>query len=282
MTLSVEDFIGKEIAGYRIGNLLFQGMTNSLVFHADSLDGSRGKSVFRWIIPKKPESEIKMEIDVNKCIDTVPNAAVARDYVEYEGSLGFFMDYFDGGDLFERVTAGSPLSEDDARIILWDLVQCLKGMHGIGFGHFDVKLENILLTTREGVLRGYLTDFGLSTEIADGGFLTGRVGTQPYYAPEIILRRPFNKTVDIWALGVSFYAMITNNMPFGHWERDPVTYFHNAVAALYDREPLDYCEISDHAQDLIAGMLKQAWEERITIEQIERHEFFQAYIRDGY
>jgi hypothetical protein len=52
------------------------------------------------------------------------------------------------------------------------------------------------------------------------------------------------------------------------------------VEAAYDEAPLKNCDISVPARDLIKAMLQQDWRNRITIEGLENHRFFEGYRRD--
>lgn len=70
----------------------------------------------------------------------------------------------------------------------------------------DLKPENLLLDDK-----GYLvlTDFGLCKEDMQGSKTTSTFcGTPEYLAPEIILKKPYDKTVDWWCLGSVLYEMI--------------------------------------------------------------------------
>ena len=40
------------------------------------------------------------------------------------------------------------------------------------------------------------------------------VGTKEYVAPEVVLRRPYGKAVDWWAVGVLLYELIVGRTPF--------------------------------------------------------------------
>ena len=59
-----------------------------------------------------------------------------------------------------------------------------------------------------------VTDFGFATAMDPSGKETLRLGTTPYMAPEIVLGKAYDKSVDIWALGVMAFKILTDQYPF--------------------------------------------------------------------
>jgi len=77
--------------------------------------------------------------------------------------------------------------------------------------HRDIKLENILVTENRDIK---LIDFGFSVAMAPGNLLNVFCGTPSYMAPEIVSKDYYNFPVDVWALGVLFFKLITGYFPF--------------------------------------------------------------------
>ena len=77
--------------------------------------------------------------------------------------------------------------------------------------HRDLKLENIMME-QNGYLK--IIDFGLAKVLVSDTVAYTQCGTPEYYAPEILRRGGYDKSVDWWAVGILIYEMIFGKTPF--------------------------------------------------------------------
>ena len=130
------------------------------------------------------------------------------------------MEYFGGGSLkdFLEGRGGKPVPWQEAAQLLAPIARALESAHNNRekIIHRDVKPSNILMD-----MHGYpmLTDFGIAKflESPDATTITTTgeiIGTPHYQAPEQWLGSQVDHRVDIYALGVVFFEMVTGQRPY--------------------------------------------------------------------
>lgn len=129
------------------------------------------------------------------------------------------MELLEGETLAQRILRLGPMREADALAIAVQVSEGLSKAHSAGIIHRDFKSGNILLVDEPAKrIRAVVTDFGLarmqSNNIQVAGTAARIEGTPAYIAPEQLTGGAITPAVDIYALGVVLFEMVTARLPF--------------------------------------------------------------------
>ncbi len=149
-----------------------------------------------------------------------PNAVALHDFGQDEqGNLFISMEYVEGQDLKKLLLQEGRLAVSEAVDIALQLADVLAHAHAQQVVHRDLKPENVVV--RRG-LRGYhakVLDFGIARILGDGATrvtVQGLVaGTPNYMAPEQVEGKEVDARVDIYALGLVLFELLTGQVAIG-------------------------------------------------------------------
>ena len=167
--------------------------------------------------------------------EEAPHHSIVRllDVVDTPQAIHLVLEHCDGGTMAQLIEREGALREATARHFARPLLDAVAHLHGLRICHRDLKNENFLLcggnaarktdgaeestnTVRLPSVR--IIDFGLSVVMnanPEKAQLSKVAGSLFYMAPEMIARRGYRgECVDVWALGVSFAAMLVGEFPF--------------------------------------------------------------------
>ena len=130
------------------------------------------------------------------------------------------LEYLEGSDLRKLLDVNSNLPVDSAVSLVLEAAEALAEAHACGIVHRDIKPENLFLAKNaDGSVGLKVLDFGICKRQTEGSrsfTLQGRtLGSPHYMAPEQITSpNEVDSRVDIWALGVVLYELLTGYQPF--------------------------------------------------------------------
>ncbi|MEM8667814.1 MAG: serine/threonine-protein kinase [Planctomycetota bacterium] len=151
-----------------------------------------------------------------------PNIVTIYDYGHTADGMAYLiLEYVDGINLREAISSGS-VESDEALEIVSTICGALEFAHSKGVVHRDIKPENILLG-EDGNLK--VADFGIAKILDDSvptPTLTATrqvLGSLHYLAPEHLeAPEQVDHRVDLYAVGVIFYELLTGQLPLGRYE----------------------------------------------------------------
>jgi serine/threonine protein kinase/tetratricopeptide (TPR) repeat protein len=207
----------------------------------------------------------KREISLGKKV-THPNVCRVYDFGVHRSESGedllfLTMQFLSGETLASRIKRG-PLPIAEALPLIEDMTDALSAAHHAEVIHRDFKSGNVILVNGRSRISAIVTDFGLARGVRDDTSTThiDMAGTVDYMAPEQVRGEEITPLVDIYALGVVMYEMVTGQRPFSGDSRMAV-----ALKQLNDepRAPRDLVpQLNSNWNDAILGCLKKRPHER--------------------
>ena len=92
----------------------------------------------------------------------------------------------------------------------------IKYLHSYGIVHRDLKLENVMMSDNTEISVPKLVDFGLAKMIGPNELALEPFGTLGYVAPEVLQKKPYSFSCDLWSYGCIIYALLSGSLPFDH------------------------------------------------------------------
>jgi serine/threonine protein kinase len=236
-----------------------------------------------------------------------PHLISLHEHFETDDSFILVLDFIQGGELFDHLIDMGAYSEMDASRLVREVASGLNFLHGIGIVHADLKPENILMsTTRRGDSVVKLADFGTAVFVkapardetsgsddnksdkdGQGRFLSRKyepvygAPTPAYSPPESIERtKPIQPSVDMWALGVILFIMLTGCHPYDIGGNATDEQIEARIKNRWYTIPLNNRKIaghlSDSAKDLISKLMDRNPDRRLTAHQMLQHPWVQG------
>ena len=191
-------------------------------------------------------------------------------------------DLCEGGELFDKIlekrshskssrSIGGPacFAEGEAARIVYQILNAVCYMHYHGVVHRDLKPENILFETPDADSPVKIVDFGLARKHAARDAPMSNIAGTPYYIAPEVLRRKYDRSCDMWSVGVIAYVLLCGYPPFNGVDDEDV---HRAVRnGWYCFPSKDWSGASREALDFVRCLLEMDVGKRMTAEQALSH-----------
>ncbi|XP_043280036.1 MAP kinase-activated protein kinase 2 isoform X1 [Venturia canescens] len=225
----------------------------------------------------KARREVELHWRASKCKHIVQVKDVYENTYSGNKCLLVVMECMEGGELFQRIqdNQDGAFTEREAAQIMYEICVAVKHLHDTDIAHRDLKPENLLYskTDSQGILK--LTDFGFAKETHLKDTLQTPCYTPYYVAPEVLGPEKYDKSCDIWSLGVIMYILLCGFPPFysNHGLAISPGMKKRIRLGQYDFPSPEWSNVSTEARDLIKGMLCTDPAKRLQIEEVMRNKW---------
>ncbi|NWU06317.1 KGP2 kinase, partial [Cephalopterus ornatus] len=232
----------------------------------------------KHIVDTKQQEHIYSE---KKILEQICSPFVVKLYRTFKDNKYVYMllEACLGGELWSLLRDRGSFDEFTTKFCVGCVTEAFDYLHHIGIIYRDLKPENLILDA-EGYIK--LVDFGFAKKIGSGQKTWTFCGTPEYVAPEVILSKGHDFSVDFWSLGILVYELLTGSPPFSGADQ-MMTY--NLI--LKGIEKLDFPKtITRRPEDLIRRLCRQNPTERLGnlrngINDIKKHRWLSGFNWDS-
>ncbi|XP_055879880.1 serine/threonine-protein kinase D1-like isoform X5 [Biomphalaria glabrata] len=231
------------------------------------------KVIDKMRFPTKQEAQLKIEVEILKNLHH-PGVVNLEQMFETNERIFVVMEKLKG-DMLEMILSSPKgrLSERVSKFLVSQILIALKHLHSKCIVHCDLKPENVLLSSETAFPQVKLCDFGFARIIGEKSFRRSVVGTPAYLAPEVLKRKGYNRSLDMWSVGVVIYVSLSGTFPFN--EDEEISDQIQNASFMYPPNP--WKDISQEAIDLISNLLQVKMRKRFTVDKSLNHVFLQDY-----
>ena len=243
------NMIGEQIQNYKILSLLGEGGMGT-VYLAEHVKLGRKVAIkslhAQFVNSKEIRARFMNEAKVMAQLQH-PNIVNLYDYVETENGLYLIIELVDGKPIDEYIEQVSgPIEEEKAIAMMHEILEGFQYAHEMGLVHRDIKPSNLVISAKNKVK---ILDFGIAKMVGDTSSKMTKTGTQIgtvyYMSPEQVKGDDLDHRSDIYALGVTFFQMLTGISPYKGMTKEFEVFMKIVNEDLPDPRTI-YPGISDH------------------------------------
>uniref|UniRef100_A0A8C7F1Y0 BR serine/threonine kinase 2 n=1 Tax=Oncorhynchus kisutch TaxID=8019 RepID=A0A8C7F1Y0_ONCKI len=257
------------VGPYRLEKTLGKGQTGlvKLGIHCVTCQKVAIKIVNREKLSESVLMKVEREIAILKLIEH-PHVLKLHDVYENKKYLYLVLEHVSGGELFDYLVKKGRLTPKEARKFFRQIISALDFCHSHSICHRDLKPENLLLDEKNNIR---IADFGMASLQVGDSLLETSCGSPHYACPEVIRGEKYDgRKADVWSCGVILFALLVGALPFDD----------DNLRNLLEKVKLGVFHmphfIPPDCQNLLRGMIEVDATKRLTLEQIQKHNWYIA------
>ncbi len=253
------------LAGYEVITQIHES-ANSIVYRGRRNVGDNEPVILKVLKQEYPTPEqitrYKREYEIVQSL-TIDGVTRAYSLQKYQNTLVMILEDF-GAQSLKKMMAVNNFTLLEFLQIALRITEILSQIHSANIIHKDLTPDNIIFNPKTGILK--IIDFGISTVLyRENPTITNHTvleGTLPYISPEQTgrMNRSLDYRSDFYSLGVTFYELLTHQLPFN--TNDPMELVHCHIAKQpvppHELNP----EIPSSVSDIVMKLLAKTAEKR--------------------
>ncbi|XP_072444794.1 serine/threonine-protein kinase BRSK2-like isoform X4 [Chiloscyllium punctatum] len=268
-TSTKEGGCAQYVGPYRLEKTLGKGQTGLVKLGIHCITGQKVaiKIVNREKLTESVLMKVEREIAILKLIEH-PHVLKLHDVYENKKYLYLVLEHVSGGELFDYLVKKGRLTPKEARKFFRQILSALDFCHSHSICHRDLKPENLLLDEKNNIR---IADFGMASLQVGDSLLETSCGSPHYACPEVIRGEKYDgRRADVWSCGVILFALLVGALPF---DDDNLRQLLEKVKRGVFHMPHF---IPPDCQNLLRGMIEVDAEKRLSLEQIQKHSWYQG------
>ena len=218
---------GQQIDGLTVLEVLHESRVTLLYRVKDEASGT--SLVIKTLLPDTADEEARNALIYEEWLARRVTSRYFPQVVDHEARshLYYLMTWHEGESLQGMLDRGHRFSVVEAAQIAIHMLEGVAALHRFGIVHRDIKPDNVH-QGRDGRLR--ILDLGVAASDGVDFQEINNPGTPSYMAPELFAGEGASVSSDLYAAGVTVYALLTRKYPYGEIEPfqkprfgDPVT-----------------------------------------------------------
>jgi serine/threonine protein kinase len=246
----MKNLLGKTLGNYKLTRVLGQGRMGIVYLaHDKALLRPTALKLLAWTIDKNTKQDpVKWFLSEARSVARIshPNVIQIYNIAKHKEYHYIAMEFVDGESVQQALENKGRFLPIRAADIILQTCNALDAAHQAGVIHSDIKPANLLLR-KDGTVK--LSDFGMAQSSYEHSTFSVamRVGTPFFNAPETWTGSPASAASDIYAVGVTFFLLLTGKLPFNatnmeqlmqahltHPPNDPYKYVPNLPEGYFD------------------------------------------------